>query len=168
MQRGKKMSSAANRVMQERWPWIEGSHAMRAQAMDLLDNADLAFNPGGANMTLGALCREMGEIEHSYLESLKTLKQDWSYRNEESGLEGNVARLKAWYAALDEEMKSVVSAFTDEDLAKIVEREGTPTWPVETQLEVYLQALLIFFGKLTIYSKALNKPLPKEFQDYIG
>jgi uncharacterized damage-inducible protein DinB len=154
--------------MQERWPWIEGSHAMRAQAMYLLDDADLAFNPGGQNMTLGALCREMGEIEHSYLESLKTLKQDWSYRNEEPGLEGSVARLKAWYAALDEEMKSVVSALSDEDLAKIVEREGTPTWPVETQLEVYLQALLIFFGKLTIYLKALNKPLPKEFQDYIG
>ena len=162
------MSSAANRVMQERWPWIEGSHAMRAQALDLLIDADLAFNLGGANMTLGALCREMGEIEHSYLESLKTLKQDWSYRNKEARLEGSVARLKAWYAALDEEMKSVVSALSDEDLAKIVEREGTPTWPVETQLEVYLQALLIFFGKLTIYLKALNKPLPKEFQDYIG
>ena len=162
------MSSAANRVMQERWPWIEGSHAMRAQAMGLLDDADLVFNPGGANMTLGALCREMGETEHSYLESLKTLKQDWSYRNEEAGLDGSVAQLKAWYAAMDEEMKSVVSALSDEDLAKIVEREGAPTWPIETQLEVYLQALLIFFGKLTIYLKALNKPLPKEFQDYIG
>jgi uncharacterized damage-inducible protein DinB len=154
--------------MQERWPWIEGSPAMCAQAMDLLDDADLTFNPGGQNMTLGALCREMGETEHSYLESLKTLKQDWSYRNEEAVLEGSVARLKAWYVAMDEEMKSVVSALSDEDLAKIVEREGTPTWPIETQLEVYLQALLIFFGKLTIYLKALNKPLPKEFKDYIG
>jgi hypothetical protein len=162
------MSSAANRVMQERWPWIEGSHAMRAQAMDLLDDADLAFNPGGANMTLGALCREMGEVEHSYLKSLKTFKQDWSYRNQEAGLEGSVARLKVWYASMDDEMKMVVAALSDDDLAMIVEREGTPTWPVETQLEVYLQALLIFFGKLTIYLKALNKPLPKEFQDYIG
>jgi len=153
--------------MQERWPWIEGSHTMRAQALDLLEGADLAFNPGGANMTLGALCREMGEVEHSYLESLKTLKQDWSYRNDEAGLEGSVARLKAWYATMDEEMKLVVAAFTDEDLAKTVDRGGFD-WPVETQLEVYLQALLIFFGKLTIYLKALSKPLPKEWQDYIG
>jgi hypothetical protein len=162
------MSSAANRVMQERWPWIEGSHAMRALALDLLDDDDLAFHPGGANLTLGALCREMGEVEHSYLESLRTLKQDWSYRNEEAELEGSVARLKAWYATMDEQMKSAVSALSDEDLATIVEREGAPTWPVETQLEVYLQALLIFFGKLTIYLKALNKPLPQEFRDYIG
>lgn len=141
---------------------------MRAQAMDLLEDTDLAFTPGGQNMALGALCREMGDIEHSYLESLKTLKQDWSYRNEDAGLEGSVAQLKAWYAALDDEMKAVVAAFSDDDVAKIVERDGVPTWTVETQVEVYLQALLIFFGKLTIYLKALNKALPKEFQDYIG
>ncbi len=153
--------------MKERWPWIEGSHTMRAQALDLLDDADLAFNPGGANRTLGALCREMGEIEHSYLESLKTLKQDWSHRKDEAGLEGSVARLKAWYATMDEGMKAVVSAMTDDDLAKTVDRGGYG-WEVETQLEVYLQALLIFFGKLIIYLKALDKPLPKEWLDYIG
>jgi len=162
------MSSVANRVMQERWPWIEGSHVMRAQATSLLDDADLAFNPGGANMTLGALCREMGEVEHSYLESLKTLKQDWSYRNEEAGLEGSVARLTAWYQMLDDEMKAFVQGLSDEDLAQMVDRGDGPTWSIETQLEVYLQALLIFFGKLTIYLKAMNKPLPKEFQKYIS
>jgi len=59
-----------NRVLQERWPWIEGSHAMRAQVMELLSDDELAFNPGGQNVTLGALCREMGETERSYLESL--------------------------------------------------------------------------------------------------
>jgi hypothetical protein len=161
------MSSATNRIMQERWPWIEGSHTMRAQALDLLDDADLAFNRGGANMTLGALCREMGETEHSYLESLKTLKQDWSYRNEEAGVEGSVARLKSWYATMGEEMKAVVCAMTDDVLAKTVDRGGYG-WTVETQLEVYLQALLIFFGKLIINLKALDKPLPKEWRDYIG
>jgi uncharacterized damage-inducible protein DinB len=140
---------------------------MRAQAMDLLDDADLAFTPGGQNMTLGALCREIGEIERSYLESLKTLQQDWSYRNHEAGLESSVARLKAWYAALDDEMKAVVAAFSDDELAKTIDRGGFG-WSVETQLEVYLQALLIFFGKITIYLKALGKPLPKEFEEYIA
>jgi len=96
------------------------------------------------------------------------LKQDWSYRNEEARLEGSVAQLTAWYQTLDEEMKAVVSAFSDEDLAKTVDRGGGFTPTVETQLEVYLQALLIFFGKVTVYLKALNKPLPQDFQEYIG
>jgi uncharacterized damage-inducible protein DinB len=156
-----------NQFMQEKWGWIEGTHGMRAQFMDTLSDADLMFNPGGQNMALGALCREMGEIEHSYLQSLKTFKQDWSYRNTEAGLESSVARLKAWYQALDDDMKATVSAFSDEELKKPVDR-GSFSPPVELQLEIYLQALLIFFGKVVIYLKAMNKPLPKQIQEWIG
>jgi uncharacterized damage-inducible protein DinB len=156
-----------NRFMQEKWSWIEGSHGMRTQLLNILSDADLAFNPGGQNMTLGALCREMGEIEHSYVQSLITFKQDWSYRNKEADLDSSVARLKAWFQTLDDEMKATVSALSDEDLTKTIDRGGF-TMPVELQLDVYLQALLIFFGKATIYLKAMNKPLPQQIQDYIG
>ena len=156
-----------NSYMQEKWPWIEGTHAMRTQFLDTLSDADLAFSPGGQNMTLGALCREMGETEHSYMQSLKTFKQAWSYRNTEAGLESSVARLQAWFQTLDEEMKATVSALSDEDLKKTVDRGGY-AMPVELQLDVYLQALLIFFGKATIYLKAMNKALPQQVQEYIG
>lgn len=156
-----------NRYMQEKWPWIEGTHAMRSQMLDTLSDADLPFSPGGQNMKLGALCRQMGEIEHSYVQSLKTFKQDWSYRNMEVDSESSVARLKAWFQTLDDELKITVSAFSDEDLMKSVDRSGF-TMPVELQLDVYLQALLIFFGKATIYLKAMNKPLPPQIQEYIG
>ena len=156
-----------NRYMLEKWPWIEGSHGMRSQLLETLSDDDLAFNPGGVNMTLGALCQEMGEIEHSYIQSLKTFKQDWSYRNMEKGLESSVTQLKVWFQTLDEEMKATVSAFSDEDLKKTVDRNGY-AMPVELQLDVYLQALLIFFGKATIYLKIMNKPLLQSFQEYIG
>ncbi len=156
-----------NRYMQEKWPWIEGTHGMRSQLLDILSDADLAFSPGGQNMTLGALYREMGEIEHSYIQSFKTFKQEWSYRNTEAGLESSVARLNAWYQTLDDEMKAAVSALSDEDLTKTVDR-GVFSLPVELQLDVYLQALLIFFGKATVYLKAMNKPLPEQINEYIG
>lgn len=156
-----------NRLMNEKWPWIEGSHGMRAQLLETLSDADLAFSPGGQNMTLGALWREMGEVEHAYIQSLKTFKQDWSYRNKEAGLDSSVARLKAWFQALDEEMKATVSALSDEDTKKTVNRNGYEM-PVDLQLDVYLQALLIFFGKATIFLKAMNKSLSPQFQEYIG
>ena len=156
-----------NSYMLEKWSWIDGTHAMRSQLLDILSDADLAFNPGGQNMTLGALCREMGEIEHSYVQSLKTFQQDWSYHNGEADLESSVARLKAWFQTLDDELKATVSAFSDEDLKKTVDRGGY-MMPVELQLDVYLQALLIFFGKATVYLKAMNKPLPQQIQEYIG
>jgi len=118
-------------------------------------------------MTLGALCREMGEIEDSYVQSLKTFQQDWSYHNMEADLESSVARLKAWFQTLDDELKATISAFSDEDLKKTVDRGGY-MMPVELQLDVYLQALLIFFGKATVYLKAMNKPLPQQIHEYIG
>ena len=155
-----------NQLMQEKWPWIDGSHQMRTQLLNLISDTDLAFSPGGQNMPLGALCREMGDTEYAYIQSLKTFTQDWSYHNTEADLESSVTQLKNWYQTLNEELQTTVSAFSDEDATKTVDRGGYPT-PIGLQLDVYLQALLIFFGKVTIYLKAMNKTLPKEIQEYI-
>lgn len=125
------------------------------------------FNPGGENTSLGALFREIGEIEHSYTQSLHTFEQDWSYRNREAGLESSVARLKAWNQTLDEEMKATVSALSDEDLKKTVNRNGY-AMPLDMQLDVYLQALLIFFGKATVFLRAMTRTYPQDIVDYIG
>lgn len=140
---------------------------MNVQLFDLLSDADLAFTPGGQNMTLGALCREMGETEYSYIQSLKILKQEWSYRHPEAGVVSSVTRLKAWFHTLDEEMKATIAAFADEDVNKPIDRGGGAV-TVAFQLDAYLQAVLIFLGKVTIYLKAMNKPLPQSFQEYIG
>lgn len=157
-----------NHYFQEKWPWIEGSHLMRTQLLDMLSDADLAFNPGGANISLGALCREMGEVEHSYIQSLKTFQQDWAYRNPDAGLEGSLAQLKAWFQTLDDALKAAVEGLSDDDLRKSVDRTKGSTLPVDFQIDAYLQAVLIFFGKATIYLKLMNKPLPEPMRDYIG
>ncbi len=156
-----------NRYMQEKWSWIEGSHGMRMELLDRLSDADLAFTPGGEKMTLGALSREMGETEYAYIQSLKTFTQDWTYRNTEPGLDGSVARLKAWFQSLDTEMKATVEAFSDEDLKRTIDRGGYPV-PVDVQLDIYLQALLIYFGKAVVYFKAMGKPLSQQFKESIG
>lgn len=157
-----------NSYMDSKWSWIEGTHGMRNGLVGTLTDADLAFCPGGDTMTLGALCREIGDIEYAYLESLKHFKQDFSYRNSEAGIETSVAKLMAWYEKLDAELKSVVSAFAEADLKKDVERPGGFKAPVDMQLDIYLQALLIFFGKVTVYLKIMQKPMDKTIQEYIG
>jgi hypothetical protein len=156
-----------NRYVKEKWSWIEGSHQMRTQLLDMLSDADLEFNPGGQNMSLGALFREMGEVEYAYAESLKTFQQDWSYRNEEAGLDRSVARLKEWFQRLDEDLKAAAGALTDEDLMKMVGRGGFAL-PADWHLDAYLQAVLIFFGKVTIYLKAMNRELPMQVREFIG
>jgi hypothetical protein len=156
-----------NRIMNEKWPWIEAAHGMRSQLFNILSDADLAFSPGGQTMTFGALCRQMGETEHSYIQSLKTLKQEWSYHHPEGDVAIHIARLKEWFQTLDDEMQAILTTCWDEEGKKMIDRGGG-TVTVEFQLDVYLQAVLIFLGKATIYLKAMAKPLPPFFQEYIG
>lgn len=156
-----------NRYMQEKFPIIDGSHGMRDEFLDTLTDADLAFSPGGQAMTLGALIREMGEIEYAYLQSLKTRTQDWNYHNAEAGLEGSVARLKAWLQSLDADLKETVTALSDDDLKEPVTRESGYAAPIELQLDFYVQALLIFFGKASIYLRVMGKPLTQAMRDWI-
>lgn len=154
--------------MDNKWSWIDGTHQLRNGVMDTLSDSDLAFNPGGSAMTLGALCREMGDIEYAYLQSIKTAKTDFTYRNTEAGIETSVTQLKAWYAKLDDEMKAALTPLADADFQKLIDRSSGYQMPLEMQLDVYLQALLIFFGKITIYLKIMNKPIPASVQEYIG
>ncbi|WP_119072879.1 hypothetical protein [Aggregatilinea lenta] len=155
-----------HQALVEKWSMIEGTHGMRDEFMNTLTDADLAFNPGGQAMTLGALCREMGEIEHSYAQSFKTFTQDLNYRTPDASVETGVARLLDWYHTLDAEMETAVKALTDEDVTRSISR-GFDV-PVEFQLDVYIQALLIFFGKITVYLRVMNKPLTDKLQTWIG
>ena len=154
-----------NMSKDEKWQWIEAAQGMRVQLLDLLSDSDMAFTPGGQNMTLEALYREMGDIEYTYIQSLKGLKQEWSYRSTDTL--DSLARVKAWLQALDEQLGALVVAFSEEDMSRQVDRGGEAV-TVAFQLDVYLQAVLIFLGKASIYMRALDRPLPQLFLEYIG
>ena len=145
------------------------TQVMREQLMDILNNNDLAFTPGGSNPTLGELCKEMGEVEYSYIGSIKLLKHDWSYRNSEAGLANSVDQLKAWYKKLDAQLKTAMESLSDDDLNKMVERNtGEPALSVGTELHIYREALLIYYAKIAVYLKAMNKTMPQQWQGWIG
>ncbi len=69
--------------MSAKWQWIDGSQLMRAGLLDLVRDNEIACSPGGSAMSLGALCREMGEIEH--LQPVKSFRTDFSYRCPDRG-----------------------------------------------------------------------------------
>lgn len=158
-----------NRIMTEQYPTFELYRRVRDQIMDLLSDDDLRFQPGGDNPTLGTLCREIGEVEQAYIDSFKTFRQDFSYRNEEPGLEQSVAKLSAWYKALDQELKTTVEGLSDDDIwNRLIDRGENFKAPPHIQLEIYKEALLIFYGKVSVYLKAMRKTPPEQFQHWIG
>lgn len=158
-----------NSILSERYHIFEMYQALRTQLMEILTDEDLSYQPGGDNPTLGALCREIGEVEHSYIQSFKTFKQDFSYRNAEPGLERSVEKLSIWFAALDRELKATLETLTEDDMnnREIDRGDGFSLSPF-VQLVVYQEALLIFYGKASVYLKAQGKTLPKQWQEWIG
>lgn len=147
---------------------LRGGHMMRDGALEYLTDADLRFSPGGDNVTLGDLFKAFGELEHSYIQSLITLKHDWSYHRIDDGLTTSVTRLQDWFIQLDEQMEKQLAQMTDADLQKAIDRTAGVIRTVDAQLEIYIQANLIFLGKLVIYFRAMQKPLPPSIQHYIA
>lgn len=159
----------SNAIIENYYPMFELYQRLRAQLMDLLTDEDLSFTPGGTNLTLGELCREMGEVERAYIDSFKRFTLDFSYRNPTPGLTASVPMLTSWYAALDRELRETVAALSDEDVQmRTIDRGGNFQLPPQIQLEVYKEALLIFYGKVSVYLKMMNKSLPHQWQEWIA
>jgi hypothetical protein len=157
-----------NSIMTDYYSIFEEYQAMRTQLMQSLSDTDLAFTPGGANPSLGALCREIGEVQRAYIDSFKSFTLDFSYRNTTPGLAGSVAQLADWFAALDAELKTTVAGLSPEDVAgRRIVRGPTFSLPPQTQLSIYQEALLIFYGKVMVYLHCLNKTPSQQMRNWL-
>lgn len=158
-----------NSIIERHYPLFELYQGLRNELMEILTDEELAFRPAGDNAPLGVLCREIGEVEQSYIDSFKSFNQDFSYRNEEPGIESSVAKLSAWYQELDKKLESAVAAIKEEDVHnRVINRDGDFHVAPFVQLEIYKEALLIFYGKVSVYLKAMGKERPEQWQEWIG
>lgn len=146
---------------------LHQTQAIRAELMNVVSDADLGYKLPGDNPTLGALCREMGQVEQSYSDSFRTLKQSFDYPAVDGALETSVAKLKDWYAALDADLDAVLMTYADKDIQSLTVDQGWPM-PFGAQFHTYREALLIFYGKASCYLRALGKPLPQQMSGWIG
>ena len=145
--------------------------SLRDQLMGLLVDDELRFAVPG-NPMLGALCREMGEVEQSYVDALRAFRQDFAYRHPERAIQGDVRGLRTWFGELDRALAAALEGLTEEDVRdRLIVRGDDPdgfTVGVRQELDIYREALLIFYGKVIVYLRAMGKPVPPQWQDWIG
>ena len=147
--------------------------ALRGELIATLRDDDLAFRPGRGAMTLGELCREIGEIEHSYVEALRTFRQHFIWRCADHRVQREVEVLATWYADLDRDLLIAIEALTDEDIAhrRIVRQDFDVddfSPPPAQALDIYREALLIFYAKVSIYLRLMGRELPGHWEHWIG
>src|SRR5262245_15662830 len=169
MERGEDMNSLIREHLAA--TYFKEYQVLRDELLEILSDDDLAFRPGGATFTLGELCREIGEIEQSYVDALRTFKQDFSWRNPDQRVVQSLAALSAWFAELDRDLMAAIEALTEQDAAtRRIARydvEGFSPLPAQ-ELDIYREALLIFYAKVSIYLRAMRRDLPGLWGPWIG
>ena len=153
--------------MQEQREVLHATQELRRQLLEVLSDADLDCQPAPGCLPLGELCREIGEVQQSYIESFRTFRLDFSFHHE-AGVSRSVETLAAWYARLDAELEAVLEGLEEADLARNVERGHGFAPPVPVQFHIYREALLIFYAKAHVYLKALGKRVTGPWQWWIG
>lgn len=157
-----------NSLMQQYADLFASTQELRRDLFSVLTDEDLAYKLPGRNLTLGALCQEMGEVEQSYLDSFKTFKQDFSYRYPDPAVAGSVQKLSAWHDALDQELKAVLEGLSEDDLQKPIDRGYGFTPNALMNFHIYHEAVLIFYAKAHLFVKALDKQVPGKWRWWIG
>jgi hypothetical protein len=148
---------------------IRGHHRMRDHLLTVASDADLAYQLPGRNPTLGELLVELGDLEGIYTHSFETFTLDWAHRQLPPPAPITIAGLQAWFEAQDEAMNSALSRFTQDELhADQIDRgHGFIASPF-VQYEIYREAVYIFYGKLSVYLKALERDAGDEWAIGVG
>lgn len=155
----------SNSLMQQQAPVLKQTLALRGELLSVLSDEDLAYALPG-NITLGEMCVELGELHRHYIESFKTFRFEMSYRHADRSV--GIEALRAWYTELENELVATLEALSEDDLQKMVDRGHGLAFPVPVQFHVFREGLLIYYGKASLYLKALGKTPPPVFQAWIG
>ena len=83
-------------------------------------------------------------------------------------MDTSVALLAAWYAALDRQLRIAIESLSEDDVRNRQIDRGHFSLLPQIQLEVYKEALHVFYGKVSVYLRAMGKTPPQRWQDFIG
>lgn len=148
---------------------IRGHHSMRDLLLTLVSDADLDYKLPGHNPTLGGQIVELGENQGVYTHSFATFELDWTHREIPAPAPLTVEGLQEWFAKQDAAMKAALDRFTDEELRidRIDRGHGFVASPF-VQYEVYREAVYLYYGKLSVYLKALEIDAGPNWAAFVG
>ena len=148
---------------------IRDHHSMRDHLLTVVSDADLAYKLPGQNPTLGELLIEMGNIQGVYTHSFETFTLDWAHRQLTPPESITIDALRSWFYAHDDGMRSVMSRFSEEELrVDRIDRGGGFIASPFVQHEIYREAVYIFYGKLSVYLRALERDAGASWAAWVG
>ncbi|MAU13662.1 MAG: hypothetical protein CL607_27850 [Anaerolineaceae bacterium] len=148
--------------------YITAMHMMRDGALDRVNDADLNFSPGGSNITLWQLFMAFADTQVDYIQSLHTLKFDPGTSSQTSEKPISMSMLRERFKETDSQILTILRSLTEDDFQQQVERPNQVMRSVREQFQIYVEAAMIFLGKLVIYFNTMEKELPPSVAFYIA
>jgi hypothetical protein len=155
-------------ILKEKWQGIDGLHRMRSGLIDQLEASDLKFSPGGQNPPLKRLFADIAASEQSYTYSITNLKESDTHQLGGSPAFSDIPGLRQTFAELDAALEQAIARVGDEQLSLPVKRTNGHTVSLEQQIDIYMQAVFIYLGKLVVYYLAMDRDLPPSVKRYIA
>ncbi|MBZ0293842.1 MAG: hypothetical protein K8L99_14850 [Anaerolineae bacterium] len=157
-----------NSIVSGQFELLDAMHNLRDGVLNELSSEDLKFHVEN-NPTFGELFAQAANVERAYTQSFRTFHMDWSLLGTPPTVDiYDPATLKAWFKQLDADLKAALEALSEDDVqTKTIDRgEFTPM--IFQQFHIYREALLIIYGRLSIYMTALNKPPTQMWKEWVG
>ncbi|MHC5796545.1 hypothetical protein ACVXZ4_10345 [Lacisediminihabitans sp. FW035] len=148
---------------------IRGHHSMRDHVLTVFSDNDLDYKLPGANPRLADLLIEMGTLQGVYTHSFRTFELDWAHRELPTPDSVTISTLRSWFDGQDDALKTVMDRFTDDELhIDRIDRGGGFIASPFIQHEIYREAVYIFYGKISVYLKALNRDAGDSWAAWVG
>lgn len=154
-----------NSLVRDQFEVLHQTQVLIPEFLNTLSDSDLDCQLPGANPSLRQLCQQQVAFEEAYIDSFRTFKLTFDDSLPDTSV--TLDALKAAFRQTHQQLDAVLSELAEEDIqGKPIDR-GWPV-PVTVNLHIYREAILIFGGKVSTYLRALNKPLPEQFSQWIG
>jgi hypothetical protein len=155
-------------------PWelqlLQLTTGLRVWLLESLADEDLAFALP-SNPSIGQLLVDLGRTERAYIDSFVTrvLTFGAPVEGEPAGAASSVVALQTWFAAMDTELETVVTAIPEDEFRTgRVDRGGGFSMPIFAQFATYRESILIVMAKIDVYLRAMGRHRGEQWEDWLG
>lgn len=142
---------------------------LRSSLLASLRDEDLAFAVPG-NPTLGEVLAELVATERAYIAGFRDGAMAWGPPDPAAAAgQGAVDRLGATFAALDDEFEAAIAALSDADFRdRRIDHGGGYILSMRGLLHTWIEALVIVYGRIDVYLRAMDRLRSEQWRDWIG
>ena len=154
-----------NRLMKRYPELMEANQKLRHDVLDAISDDDLTHTLGGDTLSLAGLLLQQGRWEDDYVQAWHTLEMRHGSRSAPE--HQTVAGFRAWFAEIEQGVRTTLEAMSDEELSRPVKR-GAHSLPLEITVYTYRESLIIFAGKASLYLRSLGRPVSAHLKGFVG